>query len=334
MSQSRLNSDMIDHSLGSLTASVSSTLDLGSVPSDRIGVGVLGTPTITSLGSATNKLRFVYFSGALTLTHNATSLILPTGTNIVTAANDCAIFASDGSGNWRCILYQRATGAALSTTLFDIAGLTAETAPATGDYAPIYDVSASANRKMTLANLFTIINAFTQKSTLAVADKFAIYDVAGTSAKYATAMSILEMLSALTEDTATLAADYLLEYDASAATVKKTKNTTIEKTMYGTAKAWAYITVSGGTPTAAASFNVSSLTDTGTGIVTPNYTAAMASSSYASVVQTVASVSLLNHSAERASASTTKIDLYNYEGSSPATTDPYIYDWCLDGALA
>ena len=47
------------------------------------------------------------------LTHNATSLILPGGANISTAAADTAIMVSEGSGNWRCLAYQRAVSAPL-----------------------------------------------------------------------------------------------------------------------------------------------------------------------------------------------------------------------------
>jgi len=55
----------------------------------------------------------VQFSGALTLTHNATSLILPGGASITTAAGDVAYFVSLGSGNWRCTGYQKANGQAV-----------------------------------------------------------------------------------------------------------------------------------------------------------------------------------------------------------------------------
>lgn len=79
-------------------------------------VKVTGTTTITAFDTAdVGVLRFVNFAGALTLTHNATALFLPTGANITTAANDCAIFKSGGSGNWRCLMYQRATGQALAS---------------------------------------------------------------------------------------------------------------------------------------------------------------------------------------------------------------------------
>lgn len=87
------------------------TTDLGSV--NTMKVVVTGTTTITSFGTAANRLRLIRFAGALTLTHNATSLILPGAANIATAAGDCAVAASDGSGNWRVRHYQRATGAAL-----------------------------------------------------------------------------------------------------------------------------------------------------------------------------------------------------------------------------
>lgn len=84
------------------------TCDLGAAGS--LFVAVTGTTAITGLGSGANLLRFVRFSQSLTLTHNASSLILPGGANIVTAAGDSALFASDGSGNWRCRFYQRASG--------------------------------------------------------------------------------------------------------------------------------------------------------------------------------------------------------------------------------
>ena len=77
-------------------------------------VRITGTTTITGMGTVASGIyRDVVFAGALTLTYNATSLILPTAANIVTVAGDTAGFVSDGSGNWRCLYYQRASGAAV-----------------------------------------------------------------------------------------------------------------------------------------------------------------------------------------------------------------------------
>lgn len=73
-----------------------------------IYVDITGTTTITSFGTANAGCwRILQFDGALTLTHNATSLILPSGANITTAAGDVLGIISEGSGNWRAIFYSR-----------------------------------------------------------------------------------------------------------------------------------------------------------------------------------------------------------------------------------
>jgi hypothetical protein len=79
-----------------------------------IAVSITGNVTITSLGTGTNRWRIVTFTGAPLLTHNATSLILPTGANIQAAANDCMIVRADGSSNARVVDYIRANGQPLA----------------------------------------------------------------------------------------------------------------------------------------------------------------------------------------------------------------------------
>lgn len=76
---------------------------------------VTGTTTITAISGAASPVYLV-FDGALTLTHNATSLILQGGANITTVAGDRAIFISEGSGNWRCVSYIRAVSLPYVTT--------------------------------------------------------------------------------------------------------------------------------------------------------------------------------------------------------------------------
>lgn len=76
---------------------------------------VTGTTTITGLGTVqAGTSRVVRFTGALILTHNGTSLLLPTAANITTVANDTAEFVSLGSGNWKCLWYQRYDGRPLT----------------------------------------------------------------------------------------------------------------------------------------------------------------------------------------------------------------------------
>ena len=83
------------------------TTDVGAV--DSLNVRITGTVTIEGLGTAPEGVeRRALFAASLTLTHNATSLILPGGDDIVTAAGDVAVFVSLGSGNWRCVDYSLA----------------------------------------------------------------------------------------------------------------------------------------------------------------------------------------------------------------------------------
>lgn len=96
----------VDVTAGTVSVASAPTCDIGAAAGLR--VSVTGTTTITSLGSEPDTLRFLQFGGALVLTHNATTLKLPGGANIVTEAGDCAIAASDASGNWRLLHYQRA----------------------------------------------------------------------------------------------------------------------------------------------------------------------------------------------------------------------------------
>jgi hypothetical protein len=73
---------------------------------------VTGTVTVTSIATRNaGQVIYLQFDAALILTHNATSLILPTDANITTVAGDTAAFMSLGSGNWLCLWYQRQTGA-------------------------------------------------------------------------------------------------------------------------------------------------------------------------------------------------------------------------------
>jgi hypothetical protein len=100
------------HTVAEASLASASTTDLGAQTSPAIQV--TGTTTITSFGTvAAGVRRFVRFAGALTLTHNATSLILPGGANITTAANDRLIARSLGSGNWLVEVYQKADGTAV-----------------------------------------------------------------------------------------------------------------------------------------------------------------------------------------------------------------------------
>ncbi|UIY28686.1 hypothetical protein LZK73_18320 [Neorhizobium galegae] len=84
------------------------TTSLGTLSSQFIRI--TGSVAITSFGVADAGTRkHLQFAAPLTLTHNATSLILPNnGNNIVTAAGDTCVAISLGAGNWVIVSYQRA----------------------------------------------------------------------------------------------------------------------------------------------------------------------------------------------------------------------------------
>jgi len=104
-----------------VTIASAGTVNIGAAAANTISIS--GTTTITAFDSiADGARRLLYFQGALTLTHNATSLILPTGANITTAAGDTAEALSLGSGNWRITSYQRKDGTALSASAGSAAG--------------------------------------------------------------------------------------------------------------------------------------------------------------------------------------------------------------------
>jgi hypothetical protein len=148
------------------------TTDLGAVTSDK--VRITGTTRITSFGTiAAGILKHIRFAGALTLTHNATSLILPGGANIATAADDRAIAVSLGSGNWIVVAYIRASGlpVVIATTAQYLANtaaraLTTDQVNAAGalfaltDGAAInWDMASGFNASVTLAGNRTLANA-------------------------------------------------------------------------------------------------------------------------------------------------------------------------------
>jgi hypothetical protein len=99
-----------------VTLPSAATVNIGAAGANSISVS--GTTTITAFDTiASGARRLLTFAGALTLTHNTTSLILPGAANIVTVAGDIAEFRSEGGGNWRCIDYTRATRTAAAADL-------------------------------------------------------------------------------------------------------------------------------------------------------------------------------------------------------------------------
>lgn len=78
---------------------------------------ITGTTAITSIATkGAGTVVKLHFDGALTLTHDATALILPGSGNITTAAGDEAEFVEYATGDWRCLNYQLAGYSPLAAT--------------------------------------------------------------------------------------------------------------------------------------------------------------------------------------------------------------------------
>lgn len=100
-------------SLGTNIASAATT-NLGSADSDF--VTITGTTGITSFGtpaSLSRKHIWAVFAGVVTITHNATTLILPGAANYTTAAGDVLECVHISGANWRVVAITKANGQAV-----------------------------------------------------------------------------------------------------------------------------------------------------------------------------------------------------------------------------
>lgn len=133
-------------SKGSNIAS-SATVDLSTATGSYIEV--TGTTTITSFGTIGQGVtKLLKFTGALQLTYNATSMILPTSANLTTEAGDTALFISLGSGNWQCLMYQRVSGQSI-INLSKASQLEAETGTDDAKYITALKVKQSITSELT-----------------------------------------------------------------------------------------------------------------------------------------------------------------------------------------
>lgn len=143
------------------------TIDLSTATGEYCSVSG-STGPITSLGTLpAGTTRILRFASTPTLTHNATSLILPSGANIVAAAGDVALFTSEGGGNWRCTNYMRATGGSVIPGGIQWSSISADPAPAVAGRGYLCDTSSAA---------FTL----TLPAAPAVGDAVYFADAAGT----------------------------------------------------------------------------------------------------------------------------------------------------------
>lgn len=163
---------------------------------------------------------------------------------------------------------------ALAPTLTTLPALTA---PAVDDELHIYDLSATREMKITLANMFKVINLLTAETSPATDDELALFDASASTADKITLANLLKVINSLTAET-TLddANDSLVFYDNSASAVRKMLLQSLFNVTRTVTGLWTFSHASGllgkNLPKAFASytgsglqngFNIASITDTG-----------------------------------------------------------------------
>jgi len=194
----------------SLAATWESGTDVTDGAAITIGEGsyfnlITSTTAITSFSITTNKAGRTFrvrFDTARTLTHNATSLILPTGANIATAQGDIAQFRSLGSGNVVCEWYTRKNGIAL-------ASITQATSQASTSGTSIDFTSIPANVKRVTVMFDAVSTNGTSPLQIQIGDSGGVETSSYAGATVATAGGIT---------TTTFTAGFVLDSGADAAT--------------------------------------------------------------------------------------------------------------------
>lgn len=286
-------------------------IDAGTVSGGTVGgtadaITLTCSPTVSAL-AAGQRYLFKYTStgntGAVTL--NVDSL----GATAV-RYKDVALVSGDiATSDWVFVVYdgtrfQMLNPPRLSWATTDIP--TDTTGGAVADLFLFLDASqANALNAVTVQKLLdNALTGLTADTTPDVADSILTYDASATAAKTTTITNFYKTINTLTTDgSPDGAADYIPTYDASASGAKKVLLSSFAATQaqqetgsstavfvspgrqhYHDSAAKAWLTGNyngGGTPSPASdSYNVSSVADTGTGLMTVNFTTAFSSVQY------------------------------------------------------
>lgn len=284
-----------------VTLASASTTDIGA--QNAFAVEISGTTTITSFGTTYYGPRFLRFTGALTLTHSAT-LNLPAATNITTAAGDtCIAYPNSALSGWNVLAYQKASGAAiagttdyLNTTRTDVASsATVDLTSLAGATRHInitgtttitgFTVTAGQtyfvrfNAALTLTNNAAIITQTGANITTAAGDTCILRSTASNT------VEAISFVPANWNQAASTSAIGRVQL-ATAAQTQAASSTTLAVPPVALAKLlpkfWCNFDGTAASPiTPRASFNVTNVTKTGTGVYEINLTSALADKNFA-----------------------------------------------------
>lgn len=270
------------------------TVDLSTA--DGFHIHITGTTTITALGTVSAGIYYLLeFDGALTFTHNGTTLDLPGDANITTVAGDMALMLSKGSGNWKCVYYTRASGYSIAAApSVTVANEAADTTcfplfvtAATGDLAPKTNAALAFNSSTGALTLTGDLSAPTVSGSMVA-----------TQANQETASS-----------TTTLVSPGRQQFHPSAL------------------KGWLKCDVAGNVD---ASYNVTSISDVADGVVEVTWATDFSGTNYYIGVSIETSVALACRIANGTpTAGVTRVHAYTVD--TPALTDPTKYYVAVSG---
>lgn len=185
------------------------------------------------------------------------------------------------------------------------------------DILPIYDNSATTNKKATVEELLEALNTLTEETSIAsTSDFLLLYDTSATAIRKAKPSNVLSGSSISAATQAEMEAASSTSVYASPGRVKYSP---------GVAKVWACVTVSGGTPSIAASSGLASISDVSTGRLRLTFSTAFSSANYAVQVtverHTTAQADnndKIHANVRLGSRTTTTVDLEAWDGSDAA----------------
>jgi hypothetical protein len=299
----------------------------------------------TNTGAVTLNVDSI---GAVALRYKDVALIAG---DLVT--NDYVLATFDGTR------FQMVNPPRLSWATTDVT--TDSTGGAVGDFIPFLDASQSnALNKVTVQDLFNnVMTGFTADTAPVITDSLLTYDLSATAAKTTTISDFYKTINGLTADASPVATtDYVVTYDASASGPKKvllnlvapaasqaeqeTGTSTLVfvtpgRQHYHDSAAKAWLTgdyAGGGTPSPASdSFNLSSVSDTGTGLMTVNFTTSFSSANYvqSGMCQRASANSGLWPSIHQGTDPTSSACAVAFVSDGASNTDPSFYSSVFHG---
>lgn len=152
--------------VGGGTANVASAATTDPCSTSANYITITGTTNITSFGSTceTGQEKTVTFAGVLTLTYNATSLIIPGAANVTTATGDIARLRYLGSSNWQIEAYFAGNGQPLINPAIDVGAVEWTFSPTvpSSKYLLGYGQTVSRTTYATLQTALTITQSVTR----------------------------------------------------------------------------------------------------------------------------------------------------------------------------